>query len=153
MKILLVIVLGFGCGLALAEDVVIVNTPEFVERITAHKIPKINTQDTSLIEFIDFIGHRIRELDSEPTSGMSFILSGFIDSEDGDSSALGSIESEKKINYVRDDVSVGEIFVELARAYNIEFHITNIGIIVTPSGAKPFPNAKANEGDIYLTYK
>jgi len=153
MKILFVIVLGFGGVLALAEEDVVVNTPELVERITAHKIPRINTQDTSLIEFIDFIAHRIRELDSEPTTGMSFILSGFIDSEDGDSSALGSIESEKKINYVSDDVSVGEIFVDLARAYKIEFHITNIGIVVTPSGAKPFPNTKANEGEIYITYK
>ena len=61
--------------------------------------------------------------------------------------------SPKRITYSAKDKRVDEIFKDLARLYEIDFHVADVGIVVTPAGGAAFPNTKADQGEVYYSYK
>lgn len=139
----------FGHAAAATEE----KPPEFIREIVAIKIPKIDAKDTTLSELIDFIAHRIMELDPHKPGGISFLTSGFGDRHVGIAQAADPRGGAKMVNYSREDVRVEEVFTDLARLCQVEFHVTSVGVVVTPTGARPFPNTKADKGEVYYTYK
>ena len=153
MKLLLSIIFILSALFGHAEDAAGEKPPEFIREIVAIKIPKIDAKDATLSELIDFIAHRIMELDPHKPGGISFLTSGFRDRHDGNAQAVDPRSGEKKVNYSREDVRVDEAFTDIARLCQVEFHVTSVGVVVTPTGARPFPNTKADKGEVYYTYK
>jgi hypothetical protein len=143
MKVLLSIILTLSAVCSNAESAKQEGPPAFIREIVAIKIPKIEAKDTTPSELIDFIALRIMELDPHKPGGISILTSGFKDRNDGN----------KKANYSAEDVRVDKVFTDLAGLFRVEFHVTSVGVVVTPVGAKPFPNVKADKGKVYHTYK
>jgi len=153
MKLLISIIFILSAVWGHADDASGEKPPEFIREVVAIKIPKIEAKDTTIHELIDFIASRIRELDPHKSSGISILTSGFQNANGINNRPAGVKDAEKKIDYSAKDVRVDKVFTDLARLFQVEFHVTSVGIVVTPTGAKPFPNAKAVTGDIYYTYK
>ena len=137
LSIFFVLSAPFGHAAAATRE----KLPEFIREIVAIKIPKIDAKDTTLSELIDFIAHRIMELDTHKPGGISFLTAGEFKG--------GVIE----VDYAAKDVRVDKVFTDLARLFQVEFHVTSVGVVVTPTGARPFPNTKADKGEVYYTYK
>lgn len=100
-----------------------------------------------------FVAHKIVELDPRKPGGISFLTSGFGEAEVDDEEILDSPKEEKKIRYAIEDARVDKVLTDLAGHFRVEFHVTSIGIVVTPTGGNPFPNAKAEAGAVYYTYQ
>jgi hypothetical protein len=153
MKTLLSIILALSTVCSHADNAKEERPPAFIREIVAIKIPKIEAKETTLIEFIDFIALRIMELDPHKPGGITILTSGFKDRNDGDDQHADPTTGRKTANYSAVDVRVDRVFTDLARLFQVEFHITSVGVVVTPTGERPFPNAKADKGEIYYTYK
>jgi hypothetical protein len=153
MKFLLSIIFVFCTLFGYSAETTGEKLPESMREIVAVKIPKIEAKGATLRELVDFIAARIRELDPHKPSGISFLTCGFGDRQEGNAPAAEPKNDEKKFNYSRENVSVAEVFVDLARLCQVEFHITSVGVVVTPIGSRPFPNNKADKGEIFYTYK
>jgi len=153
MKLLLSIICALSALLGHAADAAGEKPPEFIREIVAIKVPKIEAKDTTIHELISFIASRIRELDPHKPGGISILTSGFQNANGINNRPADVKDAEKKLDYIAKDIRVDKVFTDLARLFQVEFHVTSVGIVVTPSGAKPFPNAKAVTGDIYYTYK
>ena len=153
MKILLSIILALSTVCTHADDAKGERPPGFIREIVAIKIPKIEAKDTSLSELNNFIAQRIMELDPHKPGGISILTSGFKNTNDGNDRPVDFKGGEKKVDYSAKDVRVDKVFTDLARLFQVEFHVTSVGVVVTPVGARPFPNAKADKGEVYYTYK
>lgn len=121
------------CSAAVGEE----KMPAWIQSTVAIKIPIIEAKDATLAEVVDFIAQRIAAIDSQP-GGVSIFVEG---------------NCVNKSDYVAKDVSVAQVFTDLATLYQVEFHLTDVGVIVTPVGTKPFPNVKALEGKIFAVYR
>lgn len=113
--------------------------PAWFQPIAAIKIPIIEARDSTIAEVVDLVSQCIAALDSQP-GGISILTEGI----------HGCVN---KSDYVAKDVSVSQVFRDLATLYQVEFHLTDVGVVVTPVGKKPFPNAKAHEGKVYAVYR
>lgn len=153
MKLLVSIIFVLSAICGHAEIGIEEKPPEFIRVIVAIKIPKIAAEDTTLSELIDFLALRIRELDPRKPGGISFLTTGFKNKNDGNDRHADPRGGEKKVNYSAEDVRVDRVFADLARLLQVEFHVTSVGVVVTPVGARPFPNEKADKGEVYYTYK
>jgi hypothetical protein len=153
MKIFLSIILALSTVCSHADNAKEKKPPAFIREVVAIKIPKIEAEDTTLSELIDFIALRIMELDPHKPGGISILTTGFKNTVDGSNPPADIKGGEKKVNYSAKDVRVDKVFTDLARLFQVEFHVTSVGVVVTPAGAQPFPNVKADKGDVYYTYK
>jgi hypothetical protein len=121
--------------------------PAFMEELLAFQIPIVNAKDTSLEELIDFISQRLKGIERNTPDGISFFTHGFDKTNDSKTNEL-----ENKASYSRENVRLDEMIADIALLYQVDFHVTSVGIVVTPHDAKPFPNPKAEKGEIYATY-
>jgi F420-0:gamma-glutamyl ligase len=153
MKLLVSIIIILSTVCSHAENAIEEKPPEFIRKIVAIKIPTVASEDATLSELIDFIAHRIGEIDPRKPGGISFLTSGFKNNNDGDDQPVDPKVGVKRVNYSANDVRVDEVLTDLARLFYVEFHVTSVGVVVTPTGTRPFPNAKADKGDVYYTYK
>jgi hypothetical protein len=119
------------------------------QRFLPIQIPKIDAQDVSLRDLVEFVAHRIRELDPRSPGGISFLYQGFIPENKG---AATSHLQRKRVSYTVENVRVDQVFNDLARLFDVEFHITSVGVVITPIGIPPFPNLKSEWGTTYFTY-
>lgn len=142
MKFLLTIFFALVAFACRAGDGQEQKPPEFLTKLFAIKIPRIDAEDTELNEFVVFLSARIRENDPRQPPGISLLMTGFT-----------SDVSEIKLTYFAEDARVDEVFREVARRCQVEFHVTTVGVVITPVGGNPFPNGKAENGDIIYTYK
>jgi hypothetical protein len=117
-------------------------SPAFMQQILTIKIPLIDAKDATLIELIGFIARRTVELDPIQPGGISMLSTGF-EGKDG----------ETKVDYFAKDVTLEKVYMDLARLFQVEFHVTSVGVVITPVGVQPFPNAKAKMGEVFYTYK
>ena len=127
--------------------------PASIREIVAIRITKIRTEDTTLAELVHFIAQRITELDPNKPGGISFFTSGFKDTNNEEKARDATTTDEKKVSYAAKDVRVDKVMMDLAKLFNVEFHVTSVGVVITPSGGKPFPNSKSDKGEVYYTYK
>jgi hypothetical protein len=127
--------------------------PASIREIVAIQIPKIRTQDTTLSELVHFLAQRITELDPNKPGSISFFTSGFTNTKNEENGRDAKIIDEKKVSYAATDVRVDKVMMDLAKLFDVEFHVTNVGVVITPSGGMPFPNSKSEKGEIYYTYK
>ncbi len=129
--------------------------PEFIQRFVAIRIPILQFNDAPLEEVLDFVRSRMFELDPEDDpnkKGISMLSVGFA-AGDNDAHAGQPRSTRPKTPYSATNKRVDEIFIDLAKLYDIEFHVTIVGVVVTPSGKAPFPNPKAEKREFYFTYK
>lgn len=124
--------------------------PAAIQKIAAIKIPEIEVTEVSLSELISLIAHKIRELDP---GGISFLTSGFKNQDPEDDGNLNSSETGKKISYSIKDARIDKIFTDLAGHFDVTFHLTSVGVVITPPDGKPFPNAKDKKGTVFFTYQ
>jgi hypothetical protein len=119
------------------------------QRFLPVQIPKIETQDASLGELVELVAHRIRDLDPHSPGGISFLYQGFAaeNKETATSNLLG-----KRVHYTVENARVDQVFNDLARLFDVEFHITSAGVVITPIGIPPFPNLKSEWGTAFYTY-
>jgi hypothetical protein len=125
------------------EEVKQEKPPDWVEKFFAFKIPKIACEDTNLNDLVLFLSTQIRMNDPREKPGVSLLL------KDLDAERV----FDKKADYIVENVSVNQVFTDLAGIYRVEFHFTSAGVIITPVGGKPFPNAKMQEGTLFYTYR
>ena len=119
------------------------------QRFLPIQIPKIDAQDASLSDLVEFVAHRIRELDPRSPGGISFLYQGFAEENKG---AASSNLQGKRVNYTVENVRVDQVFNDLACLFDVEFHVTSAGVVITPIGIPPFPNLKSEWGSTYFTY-
>lgn len=142
-KLLLIaaLVLSMGSGWT-AEP------PAVIQEIVAIKIPRIDLEKATLRECLEFLSQRVRDLDARKPGGISFLSAGF-----GEAGAPneGDVVG-KTASYSAENVRVDKVLAELARLYGVRFHVTDVGVVMTPPGFQPFPNLKAKKGRVYYTY-
>jgi len=156
MKTLLLIIFTLNSMSGHADDSKGEQVPRIFRDIIAIKIPKIAAEDATLVELIDFAALRIKELDSRQPgpSGISFLTSGFSRPDDATGDLLSApAPLEKKVSYEGEDVRVDSLLTDLAGMFEVEFHVTSVGVIITPKNGNAFPNSKAKKGKIYYIYK
>ncbi|MBK1826789.1 hypothetical protein [Haloferula rosea] len=117
-------------------------------------IPVIDFEDTSIEEAIDYLRVRSLELDrkGDPnlrgipmlvwksrTEGSNF---------DDDLSISDEALSTGIENYHARDVSLLEALRESCRLTRLDAYLTSVGIVICPEGTPPFPNEKAETGEV-----
>jgi len=55
-------------------------------------------------------------------------------------------------DYSATKVTVKNALADLSDIFGVQFHATSVGIVVSPPGAKCFPNYKAKSGTVFYTY-
>lgn len=127
------------CCVVFAGDL----TRERYAHIEAIRISEMAYKGDSLDTILFALICKIESLDPSPGGPhkMSIVDSGF--------------KPEQKLplaDFTARKVSVKDVIQDLSRIFGVTFHATSIGIVVTPDGAKPFPNYKAEVGTVFYTY-
>lgn len=144
MRAAFVLLLMFCLPLRGAEEVERQGPPASVEKFFSYKIPKFACEDTTLHDLLMFLSGQMRRYDPREKPGVSLLLVGF----------TADRMATEKADYFAENVSVNQVFTDLAGIYRVEFHVVSrVGVVITPEGGKPFPNAKSEEGDVIYTYK
>lgn len=116
----------------------------YVQRIASIRAPDIDIKQGTVQEIFEYLRLKSRDWDPEPEPAMKgFTLITL-------SLALDDI---KEYSYKVSNVSMGQVFQDLAMLMQIDFHITNIGVVATAPNQPPFPNAKASGGAVFKTYR
>lgn len=154
MKAFLIIVLL--SGLAWGDEQVRRNLPAFFQPIAAIRLPNVDLESCSLDEFVGFLSIRIAELDGKKPGGISIVMVGFPPTDTAERMEDGSIVAIHRDfagkDYKAKDVSVDQLLKEMSKLYDVEYHVTDVGIVVTPTGKIAFPNPKADSGKVFFTY-
>lgn len=120
-------------------------------------IPKIDIDGASIEEAIDFARVCSIRYDPERDSeylGVSFIVRHSRAGQDEESDGYTGIGIDgtartKTITYVAENVRLLDLVREIARQCGLDSYLTSVGIVFVPEGAPPFPNAKADKGDVW----
>lgn len=125
--------------------------PEAFREIGALTIPRVDAQNVTLPELLEWLSAQIRQLDPSEQKGISIFATGFdrVNSDNDTSDAINM----KRISYSAEDVRLDAVLSDLGRMFNVGIHVTSVGIVVTPPNEDPFPNFKAETGDVHFTYK
>jgi hypothetical protein len=119
-------------------------------------IPKVECEEASVEEVIDFARIRSIELDPESAkgpTGVSFIICQPKRREGDPVPALAEDKDpgQRRITYVAKNVTLTQLLTEIGRQAHLDVHVTDVGIIMCAPGHPPFPNLKAQEGAITKT--
>lgn len=150
------IIILFMSGIVCGDEPVKQSLPVFFEPIAAIRLPNVDMESCSLDEFCGFLNLRIAELDERKPGGISIVLEGFPPTDTVEQLEDGSLlHIHRDVggkDYQAKDVSVDRLLKEMSKLYDVEFHVTDVGLVVTPVGKIPFPNARAKTGKIFFTY-
>jgi len=110
-------------------------------------IPVINLEDASIDEAIDFLRMRSFDLEEGPPErrGVSWIVkSRSVDAADSNAGGLDPVEPSQvpKINYSAKEVGLLTAMEEIARQAHLDVYLTNVGIVICPSGEQALPVGK-----------
>ena len=140
-----------------AEEATRMKLPALMKAIVEIKIPKVNLKQATFEETVDYLAYQIQSRDPRQSelSGLSFLTNGPIYDSKSDSRVLLLEESRDKnaMNFSGKDVEVRKLMQECANCFEVSFHVTNVGVIITSCDGKPFPNGKAKKGTVYFSYK
>ncbi len=118
--------------------------PWFARKVTSIRVPEFKIETASAFDAFSFIAQKVLELDPDPdprARGISFFTVGDIAS------------SSRTIDYHKSDVAVDTLLKDMANLYNVDIHITVVGVIMCAAGVSPFPNHKAATGTVFRSYK
>ena len=128
----------------------------FVAKLNRIVVPRIEFGQVSVEEAIDFVRMRCFELDPEPEParrGISFLTKRPKQAgknEAPDSVPPSSAESIK-ITYSAIAVPMLLVLAEVARQAHLDIYLTDVGIVICQIGDPPFPNGKAEKGEVWKT--
>ncbi len=119
-------------------------------------IPKVDCEDASVEEVIDFARMRSIELDPESTkspTGVSFIICRpkAREGDPGLAHAKDENTGARRIHYIAQNVTLAQLLTEIGRQAHLDVHVTDVGIIMCMPGHPAFPNGKAEKGEITKT--
>ncbi len=120
-------------------------------------IPKIDIDGASIEEAVDFARVCSIRYDPERDSefrGVSIIERQSRTNPDEAPDGYRGIGIEgtaqaKTMTYVAENVRLLDFVREIARQGGLDSYLTSVGIVFVPEGAPPFPNAKADTGDVW----
>lgn len=114
-------------------------------------IPVIDFEDTSLEEAMDYLRVRSIELDSyEPIDmrGVSILIKA--NPAVPNSLSLGESEPFTRIDRLHaTNITLTEALIQTCEAAEVDAYLTSVAIVVCPKGIPPFPNPKADSGEVY----
>lgn len=113
-------------------------------------IPVIELNDLSVDEAVDFIRFRSSELDPEPDPAKRGVSMLITRGHPAAAESTPMVKPPARINYRARKVSFLTALSEIARQAGLDVYITSGGIVLCPLGADPFPNGKADRGDVSL---
>ncbi len=128
-----------------------------LKRLNTIVIPKIDFEDTSMEEALDFVRRRSIEMDPDEDPnmrGVSIWLAKPGAPEAGDGADFTNRAEDPgaiRINYAIENVSLPTLLVEMAKKARLDLHITSRGIAFCSPGKQPFPNPKETEVTIIKT--
>jgi len=119
-------------------------------------IPMVALHDIPLEEAVDFVRFQSAQLDREPqpaSKGVSILINQPERKEVAASTELGGGGNGQgiRINYDARSVRVTDALAEIARQAQLDLYVTSVGIVICPKAQAPFPNAKAERGEIWQT--
>ena len=100
-------------------------------------------------EAIDLLTQRSKTLDSDPDAslrGVTFIV---VPPSGPDRSPQDKDLRAQKIDYTGKNVTLDTVLREIAKTTQHDVFLTSAGVIIVPKGNPPFPNDKADKGEIY----
>ena len=120
------------------------------------QIPRIEAKNAPLSELLEFVSQRIQEQDQRQPrrTGISFLSKSEANDEMAaddvaESGGLLMKKQEKTVDYSASNVAVFEVLQFIADSFDAEFHVTNVGIIITSVDGAAFPNGKSDTGHVY----
>ncbi|MCH7227588.1 hypothetical protein [Haloferula sp. A504] len=108
-------------------------------------IPVIDFEDTTLWEAMDYLSIRAIELDRDTDPeyrGVSIVTK--VRENDQPHPEFAMIRQLK-----RTDIPWTEALIESCQQANAEAYLTSVGFVICRNGQAPFPNFKAEEGEIW----
>jgi hypothetical protein len=128
----------------------------FVAKLDRIVIPRIEFDQVSVEEAIDFVRMRCFELDPEPEParrGISFLTKRpkQADKNEAPNPVPSSSAESIKITYSAKAVPILVVLAEVARQAHLDIYLTEVGIVICQIGEPPFPNAKAEKGEVWKT--
>lgn len=100
-------------------------------------------------EAIDLLTQRSKTLDSDPDAslrGVTFIV---VPPNGPDRSPDHRDLRAQKIDYTGKNVTLDTVLREIAKTTQNDVFLTSVGVVIVPAGNPPFPNEKADRGEIY----
>lgn len=119
-------------------------------------IPKVDCEDASLEEILEFARIRVNKLDIDGPKELpdvSFLISRPAAREQNEGDGQSKIENAgvPRFRYVAKNVAMIQLLSEFGRQAHMDVHVTDFGIIICAPGHPPFPNAKVEKGKIIKT--
>ena len=127
-----------------------------VARLNRIVFPVIDWDDITLSEAVDYMAIRNIELDPErdpSKKGVSIIIKSH--ELKGGNNAPGNKAAVElgltTITYSAKSVPFTTLLAEIARRANLDVYVTGVGIVICQGGDTPFPNSKAEKGEVWET--
>jgi hypothetical protein len=103
----------------------------------------------TLQEALDQLALRSKTLDADPDAaqrGVTFIL---VPPAGPDTKPDHKDLRAQKVDYTGKNVTLDTVLREVAKTTNHDVFLTSAGIVIAPKGSPPFPNEKADKGEIF----
>ena len=125
-------------------------------RLNRIVIPRIEFDHVALEEAIDFLRLRCAELDPDPDPahrGISMLTKQpkTNDKNTTTDSGIAANSEAIKITYSAEAVPILVALAEIARQAHLDIYLTEVGIVICQIGDPPFPNDKAEKGEVWET--
>lgn len=155
VKILSMALAILAAGASNAQDDKLTEAPEIIRALVEIEIPKVRATDATLSDMVEFVAQKTSELDPRQPgpSGISFLTNGSFEERRVEVAGLLLEDEEEKISYSGENVRVGALLQVIANSFQVEFHVTSVGVIITPVKGKAFPNAKGKSGKTYYLFE
>lgn len=159
MKATRMLVLALGemmLALAAAEEPSSPSTPEVFARVATIRIHSVDLEYCTTDELVGYLELIVPKLDKQKGTGWFILKAGFPSSIHEVKNDQGEIEiwhgCEGGKDFHAKDIALSQLWIELSKVYHVDFHETDVGMVITPSGVKPFPNSKAKTGKVFATH-
>lgn len=119
-------------------------------------IPRIEFDRASVEEAIDFLRSRCADVDPDPDParrGISILTKrpGQADQNTTTDPGIPANPGSIKITYSGKSVPLVVALSEIARQAHLDIYLTESGIVICQMGDPPFPNGKAEKGEVWKT--
>ena len=125
-----------------------------LDRIVVPRVDMVDATVEEALEFARFSSFRHDPDRDTAFRGVSFIQrqsrSDQIEEPDGYRSiGIDPSTQTKRVTYAAENIRLLELVGEIARQASLDSYLTSVGIVFVPEGSDPFPNAKADNGDVW----
>lgn len=140
----------------LQDEAVADVTASMVAKLDRIVIPKVDIDDASIEEAVDFARICSFKYDPERNTefrGVSFMERRSRANQEEESDGFPGIGIDgaargKTMTYAAENVRLLDLVKEIARQGALDCYLTPVGIAFVPEGMPPFPNAKVEKGDV-----